>query len=70
MKGSELERESCFSCGAEVPKSDGPVHKYIDSSPGCWAAFGEVLARECSDFRHEGASEARPVGWTSESGCS
>jgi Family of unknown function (DUF5946) len=28
---------------------DGPTHRYMESSPGCWAAFGEVLAREYSD---------------------
>lgn len=25
---------------------DGPTHAYMTSSPGCWARFGEVLARE------------------------
>ena len=25
---------------------DGPTHPYMLSSPGCWAAFGEVLQRE------------------------
>jgi hypothetical protein len=34
------------------PESDGPVHRYMESSPGCWAAFGEVLAREYSDFNY------------------
>lgn len=38
----------CFSCGALVKDIDGPVHRYMDSSPGCWATFGEVLAREYS----------------------
>ncbi len=37
---------SCFSCGALVPDIDGPVHRIVDSSAGCWAIFGEVLARE------------------------
>lgn len=40
----------CFSCGALVADIAGPVHRYMDSSPGCWAAFGEVLAREYSDL--------------------
>jgi hypothetical protein len=25
---------------------DGPVHRYMESSPGCWAKYGELLARE------------------------
>lgn len=40
------ETEPCFSCGAEVPEMDGPTHDYMLSSPGCWAVYGEVLARE------------------------
>lgn len=39
----------CFSCGGEFEDIEGPVHRYMASSPGCWAAFGEVLAREYSD---------------------
>ncbi len=27
----------------------GPVHRYMKSTPGCWAAYGEVLAREYSN---------------------
>lgn len=42
----------CFSCGALVENIDGPVHRYMDSSPGCWAAFGEVLEREFSDVNY------------------
>ncbi len=29
--------------------SDRPIHAYMLSTPGCWAAFGEVLAREYAD---------------------
>ncbi|VAW14634.1 hypothetical protein MNBD_ALPHA11-964 [hydrothermal vent metagenome] len=39
----------CFACGGTFTDIDGPVHAYMASSPGCWAAFGEVLAREYSD---------------------
>ena len=39
----------CPGCGGRFPDIDGPVHRYMESSPGCWAAFGEVLAREYSD---------------------
>ncbi|HEY3858328.1 MAG TPA: DUF5946 family protein [Gammaproteobacteria bacterium] len=39
----------CPGCGAEFPEREGPVHRYMESSPACWAAYGEVLAREYSD---------------------
>lgn len=39
----------CFSCGGEYPDIDGPVHRYMKSSPGCWSVYGEVLAREYSN---------------------
>ena len=39
----------CPGCGAEFPDRPGPVHRYMESSPACWAAYGEVLAREYSD---------------------
>lgn len=42
--------ETCSSCGAETPLSPtGVTHAYLDASPGCWARYGEVLAREYSD---------------------
>lgn len=51
-RGSSAEdRIPCIGCGALVPGGDGPTHRYIGASPGCWALFGEVLAREYSDFR-------------------
>jgi Family of unknown function (DUF5946) len=42
----------CFACGGLFPAGDGPTHRYMESSPGCWAAYGEVLAREYSDRAH------------------
>ena len=42
---------SCIGCGAAVPDTDDPTHKYIGSSPGCWAIYCEVLAKEYSDYR-------------------
>ena len=39
----------CLSCGGVFPDIDGPVHRYMKSSPGCWAVYGEVLAREYED---------------------
>jgi Family of unknown function (DUF5946) len=43
----EVERRS--GCGVELPPFAGPVHRYMESSPSCWAAYGEVLAREYND---------------------
>jgi hypothetical protein len=40
---------SCIGCGALVPEQTGPTHRYLESAPGCWAIYGEVLAREYSD---------------------
>jgi Family of unknown function (DUF5946) len=32
--------EPCVGCGAILPvMADGPVHRYMDSSPACWAVF-------------------------------
>ena len=37
---------ACVGCGARFPPCDGPVPAYMESSPGCWQAFGQVLERE------------------------
>lgn len=42
----------CFACGGEYPDIDGPTHRYMKSSPGCWAVYGEILAREYSDVNY------------------
>lgn len=39
----------CTGCGAILPDIDGPTHDYIESSPACWSAYSEVLAREYGD---------------------
>jgi hypothetical protein len=39
----------CIGCGGLVPEMDGPTHRYLESSPGCWHLFGRVLALEYSD---------------------
>ncbi len=44
-----MNKSSCFSCGGLYPNIEGPVHRYMSSSPGCWSIYGEVLAREYSD---------------------
>lgn len=42
----------CVGCGALVPDIDGATHKYIGAPAGCWAIFGEVLAKEFSDIAY------------------
>jgi hypothetical protein len=47
---AEKVSEVCFACGghfAAVP--GGATHAYMASSPGCWAAYTAVLAREYQD---------------------
>jgi hypothetical protein len=39
----------CIGCHALFPDVDGPVHRYMESSPGCWASYGEVLVREYTE---------------------
>ena len=39
----------CPACGSRLPAVEGPTHAYMTSSPACWAAFGEVMAREYAD---------------------
>ena len=42
--------EACPGCGARyAPDPTGTTHAYIGASPACWAAFGELLAREFQD---------------------
>lgn len=40
----------CHGCGALVPDEDGPARRYLGASPGYWAFYGEVLAREYGDY--------------------
>lgn len=42
----------CPGCGGLFPDVDGPTHRYLEATPGCWAAYGVVLAREYSDARY------------------
>lgn len=42
--------ESCPGCYAKFDVLPGAAtHEYVGSSPGCWAAFGELAAREFGD---------------------
>jgi hypothetical protein len=47
-----VRRKPCLGCSGLVPDNDGPVHKYVVASPGCWQIFGEVVACEYSDFKY------------------
>ena len=40
----------CFSCGALVPNMNGPTHRYMLSSPGCWSVYGVLLARDYGEY--------------------
>jgi CTP:molybdopterin cytidylyltransferase MocA len=42
--------ERCPGCGARwPPHPTDETHTYIGASPACWAAYGELLAREFGD---------------------
>ncbi len=34
---------ACLGCGGRVPLIDGPSHRYVLASPGCWVAYTESL---------------------------
>lgn len=42
--GAEVARRPCIGCGGLVPDVDGPSHRYMLASPGCWAAYTQSLA--------------------------
>ena len=46
------ELKACVGCGALVPDTEGPTHRYIGASPGCWVAYGRLSENEASDFRY------------------
>lgn len=48
----EQKLRPCGGCGALVPEIEGPTHRYLGASPGCWAVYGEVLGKEYSDYRY------------------
>ena len=39
---------ACPGCGTVLEECEGPVHRYMESSPACWAVYGLVLTREYS----------------------
>ncbi len=36
-------RERCVGCSAEFDAIEGPIHRYMTSSPACWSCYGELL---------------------------
>lgn len=44
-----MNKVKCQGCGGLFPDVAGPTHRYMESCPGCWTVYGEVLAREYSD---------------------
>lgn len=36
----------CPGCRARFAESDGPTHRYIGASPGCWAVYSALLVRD------------------------
>lgn len=40
----------CVGCGSVLKRLDGPTHKYMASSPACFALFNKLLACEYSDI--------------------
>ena len=57
---------ACVGCGAIVPDVDGPTHRYIGALPGCWAIFGEVLAREYTHARYGRAHRLTVDSYTAQ----
>jgi hypothetical protein len=40
----------CVGCGGLFPEREGPTHAYLESSPGCAAACGELFTCHYSDM--------------------
>jgi hypothetical protein len=44
--------KACPGCGAELPEVEGPTDPYGGASSSCWAAFGEVCARDFGEYAY------------------
>ncbi|MGH3147808.1 MAG: DUF5946 family protein [Rubrobacter sp.] len=40
----------CVGCGARVPDVEGPTHRYLGASPGCFAVAGEVFEEQYANY--------------------
>lgn len=47
--GELADQQVCPGCGSRLAAVDGPTHAYMLSSPACWNAFNQVIAREFAD---------------------
>ena len=45
-----MEKQIKCSCGGLFNYVIGPTHEYIESVPGCWAVYCEILGKEYSSF--------------------
>jgi hypothetical protein len=50
QKGETL--SACPGCRGLFPGTEGPPHLYIGASPGCWAVYEEILAKEYGEYRY------------------
>ncbi len=46
------ELRPCPGCEVLLPEIDGPTHRYIRASAGCWATYEKLLEKEAGDFRY------------------
>ena len=50
-----MDPDPCPGCGVSLPRVDGPVHRYMESSAACWQRYGELLVRDYSDPAYRAA---------------
>jgi hypothetical protein len=43
-------RLPCPGCRGLFPDTDGPTHAYLGASPGCWAVYCHILAKEYGEY--------------------
>jgi hypothetical protein len=48
--GHAAQAGGCPGCGVVLPSAGWEAPPHIHASPGCWAAYGEVLAREYGEW--------------------
>lgn len=41
-----MNSEKCIWCGITTKTINGPTHRYLESSAGCWQKYGELLTKE------------------------
>ena len=49
--------DSCVGCGGLFDVMDGPIHRYMTSSPGCWLRYGELLGALATRPEAQGARQ-------------